>query len=328
MSDILKLKYKVGEIEFEAEGPTDAVEQQRINFMDTVLPAAVQAMIQTQITLENKPYITPTSQIPQFEASNSKSAQWPGDTTEVDYSRTSLPSFLKKYGTLNDQDFTLFAAYFDEQKNGIKAFSVENVKQYYLEGRRQAYSNNSELLRQLAKKGYVMDTPAPEGAKSGKYYMLTDDGINYINTYTPKEDSGERKKPHPKTKKVASSIPSTYATITADDLNLKNYPAVKSLSGPKEKVIMAMYIVVNEGKGEWFTVDDVIHLLVNIFEVPANSDMINTVFKRNKGIFYSEQDPNNKKALRRKLLAGAKDFAASIMQDSSEKQPSYSNCEK
>ena len=28
MSDTLKLKYKVGEIEFEAEGPADAVEQQ------------------------------------------------------------------------------------------------------------------------------------------------------------------------------------------------------------------------------------------------------------------------------------------------------------
>ena len=53
MSDTLKLKYKVGEIEFEAEGPADAVEQQRINFMNAVLPAAVNAMVQTRSVSEN-----------------------------------------------------------------------------------------------------------------------------------------------------------------------------------------------------------------------------------------------------------------------------------
>jgi len=88
---------------------------------------------------------------------------------------------------------------------------------------------------------------------------------------------------------------------------------VKSLSGSKEQVIMAMYIVTNEGKEEWFTVDDLIFLLVNVFEVPADADKINGVFKRNKSWFVSEQDANNKKAYRRKLLSAAKDFAQSII---------------
>ena len=79
---------------------------------------------------------------------------------------------------------------------------------------------------------------------------------------------------------------------------------------------MAMYIVTNEGKGEWFTVEDIIHLLINVFEVPADKDKVNGVFKRNKGMFASERDPANKKALRKKLLSGAKDFAISIIQDS------------
>ena len=48
MCDVLKLKYKVGEIEFEAEGPAEVVEQQRVNFMNAVLPAAVEAMVRTQ----------------------------------------------------------------------------------------------------------------------------------------------------------------------------------------------------------------------------------------------------------------------------------------
>ena len=52
MCDVLKLKYKVGEIEFEVEGPAEVVEQQRVNFMNAVLPAAVEAMVRTQTVVE------------------------------------------------------------------------------------------------------------------------------------------------------------------------------------------------------------------------------------------------------------------------------------
>lgn len=316
MCDVLKLKYKVGEIEFEAEGTAEVVEQQRVNFMNAVLPAAVEAMVRTQTIVEQPTYIEPTTQPTLLEAGMLDNSQATPQKTETDFSRTSLASFLKKYGVLGDQDFTLFAAYFDEKKNGTKAFSSENVKQYYQEGRRQAYSNNGMLLKYLVQKGYIMDTAAPEGAKPGNYYILTTDGIAYIESYVPKEDSGEKKKPRVRTKKSASKVSEAYASITADDLNTRKYPAVKSLSGAKEQVIMAMYIVTNEGKGEWFTVEDIIHLLINAFEVPADKDKVNGVFKRNKGMFASEQDPANKKALRKKLLSGAKDFAISIIQDS------------
>lgn len=316
MCDVLKLKYKVGEIEFEAEGTAEVVEQQRVNFMNVVLPAAVEAMVRTQTIVKQPTYIEPTTQPTLLEAGMLDNSQATPQKTETDFSRTSLASFLKKYGVLGDQDFTLFAAYFDEKKNGTKAFSSENVKQYYQEGRRQAYSNNGMLLKYLVQKGYIMDTAAPEGAKPGNYYILTTDGIAYIESYVPKEDSGEKKKPRVRTKESASKVSEAYASITADDLNTRNYPAVKSLSGAKEQVIMAMYIVTNEGKGEWFTVEDIIHLLINVFEVPADKDKVNGVFKRNKGMFASERDPANKKALRKKLLSGAKDFAISIIQDS------------
>ena len=313
MSDTLKLEYKVGAIEFKAEGPADVVEQQRVNFMNAVLPAAVEAMVRTQAAPVQSNYIEAAPQALMLETGVEPKPETAIPSAGTDLSRTSLTSYLKPYGALTDQDYTLFAANFDELKNGTTAFSVENVKQYYLEGRRTAYSNNSELLRQLVKKGYIMDAPVPEGAKAGKYYMLTDTGITYIRSYTPKENSGE-KKPHTKTRKVANKASSAYGSINADDLNLGNYPAVKSLSGAKEQVIMAMYIVSSEGKGEWFTVDDVIHLLVNVFEVPANTDRVNGVSKRNKSMFTSQKDEENKKAYRHKLLSGAQDFAKEIIE--------------
>lgn len=160
-----------------------------------------------------------------------------------------------------------------------------------------------------------MDAATPENAKSGKYYMLTDDGIAYIEAYIPKENSDEKKKARTKAPKSVLKVSEAYVSITTSVLNAQNYPTVKSLSGSKDRVIMAMYIVTNEGKGEWFTVEDVIHLLINVIEVPADNDKINGVFKRNKSLFASEQDPINKKAKRKKLLFGAKDFAISIMQN-------------
>ncbi len=312
MSEILKLEYKVGAIEFIAEGPADVVEQQREIFINAVLPAAVEAMVRTQETPVHAKFVENTPYAPMLEAGIEPKMETMVSSSENDFSRTNLTSYLKPYGALTDQDFTLFAVYFDEVKNGIAAFSVENVKQYYLEGRRTAYSNNSELLRQLVKKGYIMDAQVPGGAKAGKYYMLTDAGLAYIKGYKPKDNNGE-KKTHSKTRKITNKAPSAYASINTDDINLGNYPAVKSLSSAKEQVIMAMYIVTNEGKGEWFTVNDVIYLLVNVFEVPANTDKVNGVFKRNKSMFSSQRDEENKKALRYKLLSGAKDFAKAII---------------
>lgn len=162
------------------------------------------------------------------------------------------------------------------------------MKKYYAEARRTIPTNPSMSLNRLAEKGYIMDAPKPENAKAGKYYMLTNDGIAYTNSYTPNENSVDKKKPRAKAKKSVSKISEAYVSITADDLNVQNYPAVKSLPGSKEQVIMAMYIVTNEGHGEWFTVGDVIHLLINVFEVPADSDKVNGVFKRNKSLFASE----------------------------------------
>jgi hypothetical protein len=169
-------------------------------------------------------------------------------------------------------------------------------------------------LNRLAEKGYIMDAPDVE-SKGSKKYILADVGIAYVETYSPKEDMGEKKQK--KARKNTSKVESVYSILTADDLNLNLYPPLKLFSSVKEQVILAMYIVTKEEKGEWFTVADIEYLLTNIFELPSNIDMINGVFKRNKASFKSEQDPNNKKAFRRKLLSGAKDFAEHLIANGS-----------
>lgn len=50
-------------------------------------------------------------------------------------------------------------------------------------------------------------------------------------------------------------------------------------------MLMIMYIVSNEGKGESFSVADIQCLMTDIFGLPASRDQINGVFKNNKTWF-------------------------------------------
>ena len=307
-NNTLKLKYKIGSIEFEAEGPSEEVEKQRIAFVSGVLPAAVDAMRQTQAVIIPSDPVLEQADEPMLLSTVKNEVRTLSE--EEDLSRTSLASFIGIHGMLNDQDFTLFAAYFDEKKNGNECFNLESLKQYYSEARRAPYSNNSELFRRLVKKGMIMEIAAPEG-KTGKFYTLTSTGLEYIRSYQPKENGVEKKTR--KARKPSHGIDSQYKGLTADDLNLSSYPQPKTLSSPKEQIIMIMYIITREGKGEWFTVSDILHLMINVFDLPSDTDKVNGVFKRNKSWFASEQDTANKKAMRRKLLAGGKGFAEGLI---------------
>lgn len=315
MENQLKVKYKVGEIEFEAEGTPEDVEHQRIAFMDTILPAAVDAMVRTRGVVADKQYLS--AQEPVLLGEGTGTTQTSNGQKD-DLSRTSLSSFISDYGTLSEQDFVLIAAYYDEQKNGTSFFTIENVKKYYGDARRTEYSNISELLRQLAIRGLIMDNPGAT-AKSPKQYILSEKGITYVKNYTPKDDSTGKKKTSSKPRKPSTALSSVYAGLNLDELNIKNYPEVKSLTKFKEKMLLVMYIVTNAGKGDSFSVNDLQCLITDIWGFPATANQIKGVFTQNKSWFKQEEDPRNKGGVVRKLLQGGKDFAQEIIDSSKSK---------
>ncbi len=311
-SDV-RVKFEIGEIKFEAEGSADLVERERSIFNNTLLPAAIDAIVRTRgvpQTIDVTDSKLPGSVLLE-ESNNLLLPEKSFEKIQEDLSRTSLASFLKGFGFLSEQDFVLIAAYYDEKKNETKVFTSESIKQYYIDARRPKYSNNSELLKNLANKGYIMDDPDVK-KKIPKQYILTNDGINYVETYQPSEDKTEKKKTV-KLKKSRSKIESVYTSVDADDLNLKNYPVIKDQDTFKKQMLLTMYIVSNEGKGEFFTVSDIQCLMTDILGLPATAKQIGGVFDKNKIWFKSEQDLNNKKAYKRKLLQGAKDFVLSII---------------
>jgi hypothetical protein len=304
---------KIGDIEFEVEGSSEVVERERSVFLNAILPVAVDAIVQIRGAEPTVQYIDTAKQksvlLPD-EISDKPNVNLSDKNTFDDFSRISLSSYIQEYGELPDQDFTLLAAYFDEIKNGTKSFNIESVKGYFSEARKGKPSNPSDILLKLVQKGYIMDDPDSE-KKTPKSYILTVAGLNYAKNYQPKEINSDKPKATKK-RKPSIKAASIYSNLSADDLNQKNYAEIKSQDSFKKQMILTLYIVTNEGKGDSFSVADVQFLLTDILGLPATEDQIKNVF-REKNWFKSEQDPNNKKAYKRKLLQGAKDFAKKII---------------
>ena len=306
-----RIKFKIGEIEFEAEGTADVIARERDAFMNMVLPAAIEAVVKTKSVNSDNAYIelnevSGCALIPEASVENvvSDSIMHPG----IDYNRINLAAYLKDKGVLTEQEFTLFAAYFDENKNGKQFFTKDDVERYYSEARRSKPANISMSLNRLAEKGLIMDADTVE-QKTPKPYIISAEGLKYINGFKPKTDV---EKTHVKTRKAASKSKSEYANIDVDMLHLSKYPEIKTFKEFKNKMMMVLYIVTVENAGEWFTTADVLYLLTDIFGEAATKDQVNGVFNREKLWFKTEKVEGNKRDSRRKLLNAGMDYAKSL----------------
>lgn len=304
-----KVKFKIGEIEFEAEGSAEVVERERNVFLNALLPAAVDAIVRTRGVKKAVQYISTDEPTALLEANHEVASNFETPITNVDLSRTSLSSFIGKYGCISDQDFVILAAYYEEKKNDNKSFTSESVKQFYSDARREKYSNYSELLKKLTQKGLIMDDPDSE-RKIPKPYILTADGLSYAETFQPKEENDKKSV---KPKKVRTKAKSDYDGINVDALHLDNYPDVKSLKDFKEKMMMVLYIITNEKAGEWFTTSDVLYLMTDVFGEAATKDQVNGVFQRERLWFKAENVAENKRDVKRKLLNQGIIFAKSLI---------------
>lgn len=304
----IRVKFEIGEIKFEAEGSAELVERERSIFNNTLLPAAIDAIVRTRSVEQFDQCIDKVEAPQQLIASSSNIL--PESTVldnKTDLSRTTLVSFIKKYGSISEQDFILFSAYFDEIKNHTNYFTKDESEKFYDDARRTKPKNISACLNQLAQKGFIIDATDVE-KKLPKPYRISDEGLEYINTYAPKEVKEKKSSNKPHKQRVKAK--SVYADINCDELNLSAYPSVKLLKDFKEKMMLVLYIVTNEKRGEWFTTDDVLCLLVDIFGEPATKDQVNGVFRREKMWFKTEKVEGN--LTKRKLLNQGIDFAISL----------------
>lgn len=310
-SDI-RVKFEIGEIKFEAEGSADLVERERSIFNNTLLPAAIDAIVRTRGVERSAQYIdAPDSQQPALLTTSDNSSLPEKVATNVseDLSRTSLASFVKTKGADTHYDFIICAVYFNEKKNGISSFSSALIKDLYSEAKKPTPNNLSMSLSELVKKGLIMEDASAKGS-TPKMYVLTIDGEESVKNMHPTD--AKEKKPISKSRKQRPKVESIFSTINCDELHLDHYPDVKHIKDFKEKMMLILYIISNEGKGEWFTTADVLCLMTDIFGESATKGKVNGVFEREKRWFKSENVEGNIKLVHRKLLNEAKLFAQSL----------------
>ena len=309
----IRVKFKIGEIKFEAEGSADLVERERSIFNNILLPAAIDAIVRTHSVIPNAQYIDKSNMQQSIALPQDTIVALPEQSrvsSTIDFSRTSLASFVKSKGAEAHYDFILCAVYYNEKRNGVSSFSSATLKDLYSEAKKLLPNNLSMSLSELVKKGFIMEDPSAKNSNP-KVYILTSDGEELVDNMQPKE-----KKSQTKPRKAQSKEKSMYANVNCDELSLDNYPEIKALKSFKEKMILILYIITNEGKGEWFTTSDVLCLMTDIFGESATKDQVEGVFKREKRWFKSENIDGNNKLVHRKLLNEAKSFAQSLSSSS------------
>ena len=227
----------------------------------------------------------------------------------TDLARTSVNEFLKTKGTVAQWETALFLMYYAEKAQNVLSFSSEDLKQLFQKARISVPSNPSDIMNKVTQKGYIMDAPGDDSIP--KKYILTDTGLLYVESYQPKEKSETKKISKPR--KVRAKIESSYSDLCADDLNLVAYTDIGSLEKFVDKMILAIYIVQNEKRGELFTTADVQYLLTDVLGESVTVDQIKGVFTGHKTWFQRIPDEANKKLIRRRLLNAGVKYAEALL---------------
>lgn len=316
----LKLEFKIGAIEFRAEGEPHEVDKQRECFVNTIFPLAVDAMTRNSCSIvSNKQYLEivdgQVDALPETVLENGTSSQIiPSSSVDnIDFSRESLNTFINKYGDINDQDFLILSAYFSELKyKNTQTITSDIVKQFYEEARRKKPSNISENLSKLVKKGFIKDDESAE-KKFPKPYILTNKGLNYAKEFTPRDNVNSKIKKTTTKKSVSKSF-SEYSTLNIDELKLNEYPSIESFTKFKDQMMLVLYIVNCANLGESFTAEDVLCIMKDKLGISVTIAQINGVFSRNKTWFASSKSDVDGKFIKRKLLNGAKNYAKSLIE--------------
>lgn len=298
-SNELEVKIKIGEIEFYAKGQTADVEAQRQNFTSIILPAAVDAIKNSRLS---QAYIAEAT-VPAL-ASVKEAAVLDVD---ADLSTMSVNEFINSKGFKSQIDVAMGLIYYNERCGKCPDFSSDDLKQYFRDAKiSPAPKNPSDVINKLVGKTFIMN------GDDKKRYYLTQSGIRFVNEYVPKERKA-KKVATSKPRKKQSKAESVYAHLSADDLNLKKYPEIKSFKEFKDKMMLVLYIVREEGHGDEFSMNDVQVIMTDILGFSATKGQVQGVFDRNATWFKTIEDPTNKKSVKHKLLNGAIDYAKELI---------------
>lgn len=225
---INEVRYKIGDIEFEAKGEADIIERERNEFMTRILPSAVDAMV--RIKSSNNDYedttLIPSKRVQQTEAKTPLQIETIKQIEDL--SKIGIAGFLSKSKASTHNEIIMHIVYYIENTTGQKVFDSALIEEYYVKARIPKSSNTSAYINNLAKDGLIMDSPDEPNAFPKKY-ILTTEGLKYIDEFngSTKGNKGQKSK----NKKSASKGVQNKKTMPSLDkkLNLNDTSLDKTL---------------------------------------------------------------------------------------------------
>ncbi|PKL22546.1 MAG: hypothetical protein CVV48_01795 [Spirochaetae bacterium HGW-Spirochaetae-4] len=300
MNNTLKVRFKLGVIEFEAEGLADDVEREREAFKNTLFPLAIEAMSRTQDIINNQKIIEDCEGSALLPAQ--KNSYPVNSPNNLNLAGISLNEFITQKGFRSKMEYAIGLIYYFERVKGYSVFSCENLKEFFTQAKEKPPINLSDYIKKLINpKAFIM--PVTDKGM----YQITRTGIDFVEKFVVPESQSKKS-----TKVIRVKEKSIFSSLDIDTLNLKNYPEIKSQKLFRNQMILILFIVSNEGKGDEFSTADVQCLLIDKLGLKATKDQVNGVFK-NRSWFTIIPDATSKKRKKRKLLTSAKDYAKSII---------------
>lgn len=281
-----KLRLRFGNIELEIESDSETVERERKSFLET-LPSIIPL---------SSNFIVMDNQNQQKTLDETKLLE--DNTTNVPrLVNMNINTFITEKGFSTENDTCLGVIYFMNMYENVDNINTNSLKERMKSAKLVLPRNPSQCIGALTQKGFVQ--PVGETEKGLKDYYITQQGKDYIDNYVKKE-----KKKSIGKRTNSKQIESRYSSVTREDLKLDQYPNINGLKSTKDKVMTTMYIFTKEEKGEYFTVNDVIYVMSNLFNERITNDMAKGLF-RNKSTshyFNKRNSQENSKVKEFKLL--------------------------
>lgn len=289
-----KIKIEYGQIKFEVESDAENAAKERDKFLETLplLFSLHSTIKESQITLKEENLI---------EGQDLKLIDYKQEQT---LKTQNINSFLNAKGFSTNNDKCLGFAYFMQVMEGVEFFDSNMLKERMKKAKVSIPNNIFVAINHLTQKGYLQPIENENSALSS--YYVTNDGIQYIEAFQKKE----KKNSKPTKRQVTKTVESRYSDLNKSKLNLENYPSMIDISTTKDKIMLMMYIVKDNGFGEFFTVNDIIHIMSNVFNEKLTVDMVKGQFKnRATKMYYDKQlVEGNKKVYEHKLLANGEKY--------------------
>jgi hypothetical protein len=298
-------RVKIGQIEIELAGEPAYIEKERSIFFDQLLPVVVEAMTKAQPidAIVDGEGVAP--QLPLGDDAQIKPVENSSNTNK------SVNEFLIEKNFRSQEDLAVGLIYYESEYQGKSEISSEDLKSLFLAAKITVPPNPSDKLLKLSQKGYIQQIyDAP------KKYSLTQTGISYVQSYEHQDTKSTKKTS--KTRRSRSKTISDYNVLTREKLNLTQYPDIKDFKDFKQKMMLALYIITKESKGEYFSNNDVQHIMSEIFGESATKNQIKGVFATH--IRWFNKNSTSKKDVKYKLLNDGFTFVEDMLSGKSSTQ--------